>query len=45
MNDIKEWIASIEKRVLELEQTAHPPRDFVTCEDCKARIKEKDGKK
>ena len=35
-------IKSIANRVTRLENVAHPPRDFVTCEDCKQKIKEKD---
>ena len=34
---------SLEKRVDKLEKDAHPPRTFVTCEECKTKIKEKDG--
>ena len=35
-------IKSIATRVTKLEDVAHPPRKFVTCEDCKQKIKEKD---
>ena len=38
-------ISSIADRVTKLETTAHAPRDFVTCDDCKQKIREKkDGK-
>ena len=43
-NDLKKWLDSIEKRLLNLEQDAHPPREFVRCNSCKDGIKEKDGK-
>ena len=37
-------ISNIADRVTKLEATAHAPRDFVSCEDCKQKIKErKDG--
>ena len=41
--DIKRQVMDIEQRLLKLEQDAHPPREFVTCNSCKAKIKEKDG--
>ena len=34
-------IMELEERLIVLENIAHPPRDFVTCEDCKNKIKEK----
>ena len=34
-------ISSIADRVTKLEITAHAPRDFVTCNDCKQKIREK----
>jgi len=43
--DLKDWIYSIEKRLFKLERDAHPPRDFVKCEDCLNKIKEKNGTK
>ena len=37
-------ISNIADRVTKLEATAHAPRDFVSCEDCKQKIRErKDG--
>ena len=36
-------IVELEKKVKSLEDIAHAPRDFVTCEECKRKIKEKDG--
>ena len=32
-------IKSIATRVTKLESLSHPPRDFVTCEDCNQKIK------
>ena len=32
----------IEDRLVKLESNAHPPRDFVVCEHCKQKIKEKE---
>ena len=31
----------LEKRLEALENMAHPPREFVTCEECNNKIKEK----
>ena len=37
-------ISNVAERVTKLEATAHAPRDFVSCEDCKQKIRErKDG--
>ena len=37
-------LSSVADRVTKLETTAHAPRDFVSCEDCKQKIRErKDG--
>ena len=36
-------IQNISKRLSKLESIAHPPRDFVTCEDCKQKIRENDN--
>ena len=33
----------LEKKVKSLEDVAHPPRTFVTCEECKQKIKESNG--
>ena len=39
-------LTNIVKRLNNLESIAHPPRDFVKCEDCKQKIREIDnGKK
>ena len=39
-------MSSIADRVSKLELIAHAPRKFVTCEDCKQKIREiKDGEK
>ena len=42
---ISKILSSIANRVTRLESISHPPRKFVTCEDCKQKIKEsEDGK-
>ena len=41
--DMEARIRKIEDRVKELENQAHPPRTFVTCEDCKQKVKEEDN--
>tara|TARA_Y100001938_G_scaffold150561_1_gene242073 strand:- start:3525 stop:3677 length:153 start_codon:yes stop_codon:yes gene_type:complete len=41
--NLRKRIMSIENRLFKLEQEAHPPREFVVCNSCKAKIKEKDG--
>ena len=41
--DMGERIKKIEDRVKKLEDQAHPPRTFVTCEECNQKIKEKDN--
>ena len=38
---LEEKIKMLEDRIENLESIAHPPRIFVTCEDCKNKIKEK----
>ena len=44
MLKISKVMSSIADRVSKLEAIAHAPRDFVNCEDCKQKIKErKDG--
>jgi hypothetical protein len=46
MFKISKIISSIADRVAKLETMAHAPRKFVTCEDCKQKIREiKDGEK
>ena len=32
---------ALEKRIRDLEVTSHPKRDFVICDECKCKIKEK----
>ena len=45
MFKISKILSSIADRVTRLESVSHPPRKFVTCEDCKQKIKEReDGK-
>ena len=36
-------IKNIVDRVVKLENIAHPPRDFVSCENCKQKIREIDN--
>ena len=38
---ISKIMSSIADRVSKLEAMAHAPRDFVSCEDCKQKIREK----
>ena len=35
------YIEDLEKDVAILKANSHPKRDFVSCEDCKCKIKEK----
>ena len=35
------YIENLEKEVAILKAISHPQRDFVVCEDCKCKIKEK----
>ena len=43
---ISKIIRNIADRVTRLETIAHAPRDFVSCKDCKQKIREiKDGEK
>ena len=41
--DMEARIKKIEDRVKVLEEKSHSPRIFVTCEECKQKIKEKDN--
>ena len=41
MLNISIIMSSIADRVAKLETMAHAPRKFVTCEDCKQKIREK----
>ena len=38
---ISKILSNIADRVTRLETVSHPPRKFVTCEDCKQKIREK----
>ena len=38
-------IKNIIDRIMKLEDMAHPQRDFVSCEDCKQKIRETDNGK
>ena len=40
-NELDEEVQELKERILKLEFNAHPPRDFVICEVCKEKIKEK----
>jgi len=42
MSDALDVIESLKERVSTLEANAHPPRDFVVCDKCKQKIKEKE---
>ena len=41
--DMEARIKDIEDRMRALEEKSHSPRTFVTCEECKQKIKEKDN--
>ena len=43
-NELDHQVKSIEKRLNLIEKMAHPQRDFVQCESCKCKIKEKKEK-
>ena len=40
-NELDDRCDEIEDRLVKLESNTHPPRDFVVCEYCKQKIKEK----
>ena len=40
-NELDERCDKLEEKVEALEKKAHAPRDFVVCEQCKEKIKEK----
>ena len=40
-NELDEDVKHLKARVYSLEKMSHPPRDFVICEGCKKKIKEK----
>ena len=39
-NDLDYKVEKLQKRVIKLEESSHPPREFVTCSRCKKEIKE-----
>jgi hypothetical protein len=41
-NELDEKVKYLEDKVELLEKMAHPERDFVECEKCKCKIKEKE---
>ena len=41
-NELDDRCDILEEKVEKLESSAHPPRDFVVCEMCKQKIKEKE---
>ena len=40
--DIESKLKDLEERIIDLELMSHAPRDFVTCNDCKKKIKERE---
>ena len=40
-NELDEEVGELKERIIKLEAKAHAPRDFVICEMCKEKIKEK----
>jgi len=40
---VSKLLQKLTDRVKNLEDMAHPPRTFVTCESCKDKIRDKDG--
>ena len=40
-NELDEKVERLEDRIVELEQVAHEPKEFVNCDTCKKKIKEK----
>ena len=41
--DMEYRVKLLEEKVEKLEKKSHSPRIFVTCEECKQKIKEQDG--
>tara|TARA_R100000781_G_C4051854_1_gene117888 strand:- start:137 stop:274 length:138 start_codon:yes stop_codon:yes gene_type:complete len=39
--DLDYRVRLLEEKVEKLEKASHPPREFVRCEECKNKIKEK----
>ena len=42
-NELDHKVSGVEKRLDLLEKMAHPQREFVQCEECKCKIKEKEN--
>ena len=40
-NDLDEKVEGLEDRIIGLERVAHEPKEFVNCDSCKKKIKEK----
>ena len=40
-NELDEKVERLEDRIISLEQVAHEPKEFVNCDICKKKIKEK----
>ena len=40
-NELDEKVEDLEDRIVWLEQVAHEPKEFVNCDSCKKKIKEK----
>ena len=40
-NELDSKVESLEDRVIELERVAHEPKEFVNCDTCNNKIKEK----
>ena len=42
-NELDDKVKCLEDKIKLLEKIAHPRRDFVVCEECKCKIKEKEN--
>ena len=40
-NELDKKVIQLEDKVIELERVAHEPKEFVNCDACKKKIKEK----
>ena len=40
-NELDKKVKCLEEKIILLEKLSHAPRDFVVCEECKCKIKEK----
>ena len=40
-NELDNEVKHLNKRIDSLEKMSHPPRDFIVCETCNCKIKEK----